>query len=85
MKIHKFPLLIQATQTIYINHGFDILCLQMQNGTPTIWAAVDPDYTLVQATIEMYGTGHDIEGSPDYIGTVQDGRFVWHYFLRHVG
>ena len=85
--IFKYPVPIQgdiayATMPKYAK----ILCVQMQNDVPTIWALhtdhPEPDYETRK--FRIVGTGHqisdDFETKSAYIGTVQDGSLVWHIF-----
>jgi len=59
------------------------LDLQMQNGTPCVWALVDPEAPLQRRSFVWVGTGHAVpEHWSGYIGTVQmhDGALVLHLF-----
>lgn len=81
--IWKFPLERVQEQKISMPKGYEILCVKMQNGVPTIWAVVDPLLgELYEAVrIQMVGTGHSFEReNKNYLGTVIDGMFVWHFF-----
>jgi hypothetical protein len=53
-------------------------------GNLTLWAAVDPTSNKVEHTINVRGTGHDLSDIPldSFLGTVEDGHFVWHVFGR---
>lgn len=59
-----------------------ILCVQVQGGTPCLWARVDPNAPSVARRILVFGTGHSIEGHPDYIGTYQlsGGSLIFHVY-----
>ena len=84
--IWKFPLQSVAVQTIELPAGFDILTVQVQNGAPCLWAAVDPDAQKTRAQIRIIGTGHDVPtpALDRYIGTFQidNGKLVFHVFER---
>jgi len=84
VKIYKYPLKVTDKQVVLMPFGAEILCVQMQNGDPTIWAAVDEMNSLVPRNIAMAGTGHELGDISKwkYIGTVQmyDGALVWHCF-----
>jgi hypothetical protein len=60
-----------------------LLHVAMQHGTPTLWAEVNEDAPIRRCTVNMCGTGHD-RPSGDYIGTVFDQQFVWHYYATPV-
>lgn len=81
--IHKYPIGITSRQTVEMPENAKILCVQMQDETPTLWAAVIPAAIRERRTIEIFGTGHPIdEAEREYIGTVQDESYVWHVFER---
>lgn len=56
-----------------------------KNGAITLWALVDPQAELQEVRFDVVGTGHSLPDScsPNfYLGTVQQGPFVWHVFGR---
>jgi hypothetical protein len=63
----------------------EIVRFAMQGRTPTIWAIVDPDESPVDRRFKVIGTGREIPGHARYLGTVDDGPFVWHGFEVTVG
>ena len=83
-KIYKYELEVTNVQTIDMPVGAKILCIQLQNFMPCIWALVDPDMPKERRTIEIFGTGHDVpdKGERKYIGTYQlmNGALVYHCF-----
>jgi len=81
--IWKFPLQTTDFQVISLPIGHRILCVQVQGGTPCLWAQVDPERDSAQVGIRIYGTGHQVHRiDQSYIGTYQlnDGRLVFHVF-----
>jgi len=71
------------SQTIEFPKDGKVMSIQYQNGIPCMW--VHGDFTkLGPAIIYAIPTGQHVEylDEPLYIGTLQDGPFVWHYFLR---
>lgn len=80
--IHKYPM-SQETTFISMPKGAKILDLQVQDGTPTIWALVDDEAELEKRNFQTVGTGWPlndaIRGFP-HIGTVQIDGLVWHIF-----
>jgi hypothetical protein len=87
-QIWKFPIQITGTQVITMPYAAKILCVQMQNGVPCLWAMCKMDDGNGDRTIDIFGTGHSIMDlfTRTYIGTVQqmNGALVWHVFERHV-
>lgn len=83
-EIWKFPLRITDSQIIAMPPEAVLLHLGMQGDTPTLWARVNPAYKPQGRTFFMAATGEELPGNVArdgrYIGTVQTGPFVWHYF-----
>lgn len=85
--IWKYPLIEGRKQgrkhVIAMPRGAHILSLQRQGMSPTLWALVDPDAEKVERVFEIVGTGWTVDVSHlAYVGTWQDGGFVWHLFER---
>ena len=85
-EIWKFPLKVERETKIEMSEGAHILCVQLQHGTPHIWAVVRPYPKEPKKvyTFHTYGTGHPmsaVEANRAYVGTYQleDGT-VWHVF-----
>lgn len=58
-----------------------ILSTQMQDGKLMVWALVVPSMRQVNRVLTVRGTGFPISGSlGTYVGTAQDGEYVWHVF-----
>ena len=78
--IWKFPLADNETEIEA--HIIEFLTVQMQNGTPCVWAVVDPGRDPKKYKITILGTGWECEkiDTSRYIGTVQAGMCVWHCF-----
>ena len=84
-KIYKYPLEITDKQSVSMIANAEVLCVQMQTGTPCIWAMVDNDQTEKEnRTFFTYGTGYDIPNDAEilYVGTYQhmNGSLVFHVF-----
>ena len=60
------------------------LCVQLQNGRPTVWAEVDPeDPDKRNKRFFIIGTGHEIPFlNLEYVGTFQQEPFVWHVYVE---
>lgn len=60
----------------------EVCTFQFQNGVPCIWAIVDPGASKVVRRFQIFGTGHEIPALNEgcYVGTAQEGPFVWHLF-----
>lgn len=86
LTIWKYPLEIMGEQTISISEHNQPLDIQMQNGQPCLWAVVDTDADQVERKVYIVGTGQDVNPIKHvrayYVGTVQEGRWVWHVFIQ---
>lgn len=81
--IFKFPLPyeIGTVITILMPPGAVPLHFALQNGIKTMWAAVDFEETLqVERRFAIVGTGVPLPFDYKYVGTLQEGEFVWHLF-----
>lgn len=82
--IWKYPLPIQDEFTIRMKAGAVPLSVQIQNGEPTLWAAVNSQAEDEQHRFSIRGTGHplDIARHDSFIGTFQLERIglVFHLF-----
>lgn len=80
--ICKYPLDLTDQQTIELPIIREILDVQFQNGVACIWVKLESDDEVKElVTINTYGTGHLIPRiEQKYIGTYQDGNFVFHVF-----
>jgi hypothetical protein len=82
--ILKYPLTTWNPQEVSMPAGAEVLCLQMQQDVPTLWALCDPAASSETRVFERHGTGWQIDDADKlkYVGTAQDGPFVWHIFER---
>ena len=82
--IWKFELDARDIQRIEMPAHSEILCIQVQNEKPCIWALVEPQNEKVKRTFETFGTGHNISADTirNYIGTfqIENGSLVFHCF-----
>lgn len=86
--VYKYPLDGYADrQTIELPKGAQPLSVQFQNGQLCLWALVDTNLGLGRYTVQMYGTGHEIDADDlpvghEFLGTVQvsGGVLVFHLF-----
>ena len=82
-RIWKFNLKVTDTQVLKIPVESQILTVQLQNGTPVLWALVYPDSPTEDVCIETIGTGNPISTGVDrhYISTYQlSNGLVFHVF-----
>lgn len=81
--IHKYPLVIIPSEQVIETYALMIpLAVQLQNGHPTLWYQVYTASPRVYRTVHIVGTGHEVPPDCDYIGTVQIGSYVWHFYLE---
>ena len=93
LAVWKYPMLLPLVDDFQMamQVGAKVLTVQMQDGTPCIWALVDPDQPTDLFDFRLAGTGHRIHGGLDggfdafdYVGTFQlpEEGLVFHLFLR---
>ncbi len=79
--IWKFPLVDRCgLQFVAMPLGAEILTVQMQGTTITLWAKVNTENPMESVPIQIVGTGNPYDSVGDYIGTVQLDMYVWHIF-----
>lgn len=66
--------------------GAEILTIDIQNGqlfNAQMWVKVDTENEVEKRMFEVIGTGQNFDDTNrKYIGTYQDGPFVWHVFEK---
>ena len=80
--IHKYDLPIADEVFVDMPEGASVLCVQMQDGLPRLWAVVETTLPMKPRHFRVFGTGNPITKflMGRYIGTVQDGLWVWHVY-----
>lgn len=86
MRIYKYHLPQPGhSVTMEYRWGARPKLVAMQNGSPYLWAEVHPDSTVRDALVTCIGTGWDAPDDMEYLGTVLDGDFVWHFYIQPEG
>ncbi|MBA7614272.1 hypothetical protein ES703_21535 [subsurface metagenome] len=87
LTIYKYPIPIEDHFTLELPKDARILTVQIQRGTPQLWAVVDPEAEKEIRHFRLSGTGHPLGGSDflkmsNYIGTfqIENGALVFHLF-----
>ncbi len=79
--IWKFPLVKGEFQTIKIPVESRFLHIGLdREDVRCLWFAVDPASDMIVMEIIMVGTGNDLPHVGDFIGTIIQDGYVWHYF-----
>ena len=81
--IWKYELEIaDEAQKFRMPEGARLIFEATQQGSPCLWAEVDPEAPLVERWFVVHGTGHDIDHDGDYVGSglALGGQFVWHVY-----
>ena len=76
--IWKFPFVVDSLVWVEMPLDTKVLHVAMQGDTPCIWGAVSPAFNKAQRKFFIVGTGHPIPANCQYVGTFQQGPFVWH-------
>lgn len=81
LTIHKYPVRVAEQQIIEVPQGSKFLSAQLQNGEPTLWFMVDTNSEKLPYEVIIVGTGHPVPTNcTDFLGSVQQGMYVWHIF-----
>ena len=80
--IHKYQLAAVESITIHTPAQIEPLCIALQNGVPCLWARVEDNEGLVTRKVFCVDTGNAVPPGTVYLGTVQMGVYVWHFFLE---
>ena len=83
--IWKFPIEITDEQKVFMPRTAKILSVQVQQGTPCVWALVDTEEQKTERTLVVHGTGHPcVCDSSEFVGTFQvaGGSLVFHLFEK---
>jgi hypothetical protein len=80
--IWKYQVRAWGQTVIPMPRNARVVAVQLQRDIPTLWALVDPDAPRTERTFEVVGTGWDFNEDESYIGTYQQGDFVWHVMER---
>jgi hypothetical protein len=83
--IYKYRFVSTDQFSIAMPMGAKILTVQMQQGTPCLWAEVNLNAPYENRYFRIFGTG---QPNPfgKYIGTYQVDEFVWHlYEIEYIG
>lgn len=83
--VYKYPVISDDYFQVDMPYGAAILSVQVQQGTPYMWALVDNKEELtITRKFRLAGTGHAINSNENFtfIGTFQlyDGELVFHLF-----
>lgn len=82
--IYKYQVQIADVQSIKMPRGAKILCIQMQQSEPMLWAEVDTSAQLESRIIRLFGTGNlmllDDTIKLKYISTFQLSVLVLHVY-----
>ena len=83
--IWKYPIFSMPCQEIEMPLNAEILCVQLQDHIPTLWALVETENPKKPFNILTYYTGdYWINEKGKYIGTYQLAGLVHHVFINTV-
>ncbi len=81
LEIWKYPINDGNSQSeIDVPENHAILTVAYQSGQLCLWVSVDPKSPKIHKLISSVGTGFPYNPTAKFIGTVQQGPFVWHIF-----
>lgn len=81
--IWKYPIADSPCQEIEMPLNVEILCVQLQDHIPTLWALVETEDPKRIFDILTYHTDDSwVDKKGQYIGTYQLAGLVYHVFVR---
>ena len=86
--IYKYSLGQDFSKTFELPGSYRVLSFQIQNGEFVVWVEIDLKHTkLYEVNFSVVGTGQgfNLSDKEFYLGTVQDGEFVWHAYYCELG
>jgi hypothetical protein len=81
--VFKYPVKVSDEFDLALPADAHILTVQVQHGTPCMWALVDTEKPLETRHFRLAGTGHPIaQDISRYLGTFQvdGGNLIFHLF-----
>ena len=86
--IYRYRLAITDRQIVKMPKDAKILSLQVKDGSPCIWAMVNPKNSTEEVLFRVYATGEKITDTEklQFIGTFQLELYghVYHVFLEKI-
>lgn len=85
--IHKYPLVVAAEQSLMLPEGAIVLAIQLQRGSPVLWAEVPRERAqplMQDFPVYAVGTGQTVpDDARMHIGTLQfhNGDLVLHFYM----
>lgn len=83
--IYKYPLAVTDEQIVDLPGQAVPLSVQVQHGTPCLWAMVDTDLRSEKLIVRTFGSVHPLPSwAGEYAGTYQldGGALVFHVFFE---
>lgn len=80
MTVWKYQVPFHTFTVHYIPGMVKPLTVQYQDGVPCLWVEVRHQAESAEHRFRWFGTGHPIPDDALYVGTLQEGPFVWHLY-----
>ena len=82
LSVWKYEIRVADEFTVEMPRMSQVIHVAVQDGTPCMWALVDPDQPTRLRMFHIRGTGHPVDPDLVYIGSWMElrGRLVWHLF-----
>lgn len=83
--VHKIPLQVGTRVSVSLPLGTKLVHCDNQFGQPMLWVEKPQGPQPVEMRhFEVFGTGWDIPDDARHLGTVIQGKWVWHcYEVKH--
>ena len=82
--VYKYPVMLEDEWQMSMPRGAKILSLDVQNGKPYMWAAIETTRMSERRYFITRGTGHELTRTLEFIGMFQleNMGLVFHVFER---
>lgn len=77
-RVLKYPL-GHSTQ-LSLPDGWWVVRVALQNGLPFVWIEREREGEEHPVSLEVFATGQDIPECARWLGTWEDGPFIWHLY-----
>ena len=81
-RIWKYEIQVEDEFTVEMPRLAQVIHVAVQDGTPCMWARVNPAAEMTTRTFHVHGTGHRVDPTMVHLGSfiLLGGRFVGHLF-----
>lgn len=80
-KIYKEKLIGYGHSITIVSRIEKFLKVDMQDNNPVVWFIYNDELSEKEYVVQSFGTGWSLDNAGEYLGSVQDNEYVWHFFI----